>query len=43
MDLNEKTILPITSGLIQNCLKSANFKEVQAGYLLMGIIAEPCK
>ena len=31
------------SGLIQNCIKSAKWQERQAGYLLMGLIAEACK
>lgn len=43
VDLGEKTILAPCTALIQNCVKSANWKERQAGYMLMGLIAEACK
>lgn len=41
--LQEKTVLAGTTTLIQKCLTSGNWKERQAGYMTMGLIAESCK
>ena len=41
--LQEKTVLAATTALIQKCISSANWKERQAGYMTMGLIAESCK
>lgn len=42
-DLGEKNIMLPCSALIQQCRQSANWKERQAGYMLLGLIAESCK
>jgi hypothetical protein len=42
-DLGEKTIMVPCSQIIQTCIKSAKWEERQAGYMLMGLIAESCK
>lgn len=42
-ELGEKTVMGTCSPIIQQFVKSANWKERQAGYLLMGLIAESCK
>lgn len=42
-DLGEKSIMIPCSGLIQQCVRSSNWKERQAGYMLMGLIAESCR
>lgn len=43
LSLGEKTVLAATSGLIQTCIASADWKQRQAGYMTMGLIAEACK
>lgn len=43
VDLGEKTILPTCSSYIQHYIKSSDWKERQAGYMLMGLIAESSK
>jgi hypothetical protein len=35
--------MPVCTGMIQQLIKSGNWKERQAGYMLMGLIAESCK
>lgn len=42
-DLGEKPVLAACSGLIQVCVTSAEWQKRQAGYLLMGLIAEATK
>lgn len=42
-DLGEKTILMPFSALIQNCIRNQKWQERQAGYMVMGLIAEACK
>ena len=41
--LGEKTIMPLCSPMIKTLQQSQNWKERQAGYMLMGLIAEACK
>ena len=43
VDLGEKCILGPCSVLIQAAVKSDKWQERQAGYMLMGLIAEACK
>lgn len=43
MDLGEKTILASCTSIIQKCISSSEWKQRQAGYMLMGLIAEACK
>jgi len=42
-DLGEKTVLPTFSALIQNCIKSTQWQQRQAGYMIMGLMAEACR
>ena len=42
-DLGEKVVMTPFFAIIQNCIKSAKWQERQAGYMLMGLIAEACK
>ena len=43
LDLGEKTVLPVATALIQEMVKSADWKQRQAAYMLMGLISESCK
>ena len=43
MALQEKTIMPITAGLIKTCISSTEWKQRQAGYMVLGLVAEACK
>jgi hypothetical protein len=42
-DLGEKSIMAPCTALIQQCVKSAAWQQRQAGYMMMGLIAEACK
>lgn len=42
-DLGEKNCLVTFTGLVQVCVKSSDWKQRQAGYMLMGLISEACK
>eukprot|EP00347_Sterkiella_histriomuscorum_P001538 403371652 len=42
-ELGEKTIILTCSALVQQLIKSADWKQRQAGYMLMGLISESCK
>jgi hypothetical protein len=42
-DLGEKVVMAPFSTIIQTCIKSGKWQERQAGFMLMGLIAEACK
>ena len=43
VNLGEKTIMPLAQGMVTQLIKSENWKEKQAGFMLLGLISEACK
>jgi hypothetical protein len=43
IDLGEKAIMAASSALIKACIQSGDWKQRQAGYMVMGLIAEACR